>query len=509
MSSILPKNRLDAIETLLLPDDEASQWLKDNSYSKMSLWSPTPEQELHKVVSFSFSKRRSKRVRLAVARYGSHIQTLSKLFKKGTRSERLAVLSNPFIGPKNDARFFSLGCVFTEADAKVILQNYQSSPREFSVFGSNPHIEREWLASIVSNWTKAEDLDEDCLLFLVHSLVDNSVINSCHDDTYLDGWEEHSFNRLNLALASLLQTVPVTIDWAEVLRRMLAKIYLSFVPDFEVDLIERWKDPEPTDDGERSYFPGFREQITRSLIVRNHRSEVKEKYSIDHGDSAVRKGFYSTLQPYELFKDIRRNRDFYYPSFGYLDAEDLSESQQQFVDFCKKCFERDKNDFVESLIWNDSFWTTKEDRNFLKDIAFSLAEDPMSMLDVPNLYRAREQSHLDHNPSFFKDEEIKDIPFEDIVDGKLFKLQEDLSKLQEDLADKQLTHFKSIIGSTEYQIRNLSDNVSESNEELARKISQGSLAQQFDELEARTRSQTGLVWLLIIVTAVFGYLNMN
>ena len=476
-----------------------------------------PERELHKIVSFAFSRRSSKRIRLAVARYGSHIQTLKKLFKKGTRSERLAVLSNSFIGPKNEGSLFSSNYVVSESDAKVILQNYQSSPREFAVFASNPHIDREWLADIISSWKKTEGLDNDGLLFLVNFLVDNTIINSCRDETLMDGWAEHSFNRLNFALADLLQTVPVTIDWADVLSRMLTNLYLSFVPDFEIDLIERWKDPEPTDDEERFYFPYLREQITRYLIIGNHRSEVKEKYSIDHDDSAVRKGFYRSLKPYELFKGISRSRDFYYPSFRYLDDADLSESQQQFVDFCKRCFERDKNDFVESIIWNENFWTTKEDREFLSDIAWGLAEDPHSSMDIPNLYNAREQCHLEHNPSFFKDDELVDVPFEDTVDGKLTKLQEELSKLQEEiksqsleeLADQQRAHFESIIEDTQYQIRNLSDNVNEKNEELTRIISQGSLAQKFHELEARIRNQTGLVWLLIIVIVVVGYLNMD
>jgi len=517
MSSISPKNRLNAIDVLLMPDDAALRWLKDNSYSDAPFLFSNPERELHKIVSFSFSRRRSKRVRLAVARYGSHIQTLNKLFKKGARSERLAVLSNSLIGPKNEGMLFSSDYVLSKADAKVVLQNYQSSPREFSVFVSNPHIDREWLTSIISGWKKIEDLDKDGLLFLVHSLADNTIINSRRDETLMDGWAEHSFNKLNFALADLLQTVPVTIGWADVLSRMLENLYLSFVPDFEVDLIERWKDPEPTDDGERFYFTYLREQITRHLIIHNHRSEVKEKYPIDHGDSAVRKGFYSSLQPYELFEEISWSRDFCYPLFQHLDNADLSESQQQFVDFCKKCFERDKNDFVESLILNENFWTTKEDRAFLRDIAWGLAEDPRSLMDVPNLYNARKQYHFEHNSSFFKDDELVGVSFEDTVDGKLSTLQEGVSKLQEkiksqsleELADQQRIYFESIIGDTQYQIRCLSDNVSEKNEELTRVFSQGPLAQQFHELKIRIRNQTGLIWLLIIVIIIIWYLNIN
>ena len=59
------------------------------------------------------------------------------------------------------------------------------------------------------------------------------------------------------------------------------------------------------------------------------------------------------------------------------------------------------------------------------------------------------------------------------------------------------------------QIRRLSDNVSEKTDELARTIAQGSLAQQFNALEARIRRQGGLIWFLIIAIVLIGYLNAN
>ena len=515
VTSIDHKDRIDAIELLNLSDDDAAQWLKEHAYSEESLFFSNPEQELHKVVSFAFSRRGSTRIRLAVARYGSHTRTLKQLFADGTKGERLAVLSNPFIGPQTEGGLFRSHNVLTDADAMSIFQRYQSNIREFAVFVSNPNIDRDWLADTIKGWSKNTDLEDDGLRYLVHFLVDNPVISSRRDETLMDGWAEYSYGRLNNALADLLQTAPVTPGWADVLSRMLNKLYLSYTPDFDVNLIDKWKDPEPTDDGERFYFTYLREQITKYLIVRDHRGESKEKYTIDHDDPAVRKGLYSSLPPYELFKGIPRPRDFHYPSFRYLEEIELNKAQQQFVNFCKKCFERDKNDFVEGLVWNDHFWKTKEEREFLSDISWSLAEDPHSSMDVPNLYKAREQYYLEHNPSFFQDDELIDIPFEDTVEGKLSRLQTELDKLRdeiksqslEDLADQQRSHFESIIEDTQYQIRRLSDNVSDKTDELARTIAQGSLAQQFKALEARIRRQGGLIWLLIIVLILMWFLG--
>jgi hypothetical protein len=509
MTNISPKNRLDAIDVLRLPDGDAVRWLKEKScYEscyKQSRSSLSPEQKLHRIASFAFSRRGSKRLRLAVARYGSHVRTLRNLFNKGTRSERLAVLSNPYIGPQKEDFLlsFSPELVLSKSAAEIFLQNQQSNTREFAVFASNPNINREWLADRISSWLETKDFDTNGLLSLVDCLVDNPIINARRDEAFMDGLDEFLYYELNYVLADLLQTVPVTIYWADVLSRMLPNLYLSHAPDFEVDLIERWKDPEPTENGEHFYFHGLREQITRHLIVRNHRSEITEKYSIDHDDPAVRKGFYLSLKPYEVFDGIYWD-DFRYPSFKCLDSIKLSESQQQFVDLCKRYFDRDKNDFVESLIRNENFWKTKKDREFLRDIAWHLADDPHSSLDVPNLYNSGEKYHLEHNPSFFKDDELTDVPYEHTVDGKLSNLQKKLNKLYEEIKslpleeirDEQRAHFQSIIEYKQSEVRSLSGHMIEKSVEIA-------------ALESRIIHKNGLIWALVIVIAVMFFLNMN
>jgi len=47
MTGINPKDRLDAIDILRLPDDDAVRWLKDNSPSEQSTFS---DDQLHNVV---------------------------------------------------------------------------------------------------------------------------------------------------------------------------------------------------------------------------------------------------------------------------------------------------------------------------------------------------------------------------------------------------------------------------------------------------------------------------
>ena len=86
MTNINNKKRVDALEVLKLPDDDAVHWIKDNGFTEEAFFFVNPEQEFHKVMSFAFARRPSKRVRLAVARYGTHILTLQRLFKNGSNS---------------------------------------------------------------------------------------------------------------------------------------------------------------------------------------------------------------------------------------------------------------------------------------------------------------------------------------------------------------------------------------------------------------------------------------
>jgi hypothetical protein len=198
-----------------------------------------------------------------------------------------------------------------------------------------------------------------------------------------------------------------------------------------------------------------------------------------------------------------------------LDESELTDAQRAVVDFCKKCFERDKNDFVEGLIWNDHFWKTKEDRGFLRDISWSLAEDPHHQMDVPNLWNAQEQHHLEKHPSYFEDDDMVRVPYENTVEGQLAQLSSAVDKLREalgsqsleDLADQQRAHFEQVIEQTRGQIRGLSRELSDRADELARAISEGSLSRRFDRLEDRIKRQNLVLWMLVIAAGAYLYFS--
>lgn len=510
---IKPENRLEAIDVLMLPDDQAVQWLRDHMPGDKSSWASDEEEHLHRLASFSFARRKSVRLQLAVAQYGSHVYTLKKLLAKGIKSQRLAVLSNALIGPVYEDLLFSDERVLSEAEALELLKRHQSDSREFTVFARNPHLNRSWLAEMVSSWTEKGQYDAESL-FLVLNLANNPIILERRDETILCGYSEYTFDRLNLALVNLLQSAPVTRDWACVLAQLLEKLYLPYIPSFDVDLIERWKDPHPGDNAEGYWFLRLRSDIVQYLYHRFDRS----KYPLSHCDPSVRRGIYRSCEPNELFAGLLYELNFQYPSFRDPDEDSLSQAERKLVEICKNCFELDKNVFVESLLENEAFWTRREHREFLKDIAWHLAEDPHFLMNAPNIYRGIEQYHRREHSEFFEDELYEDevsgdaCP-EDPINESLVKIQQSLVELQNSVTSlsknnidqTQFRRLKSLVKDSHSKIEQLSNELSNDSAHLSNKIEV-----RCKEIQALLERKTGpLVWVLIIVILVISYLQIS
>lgn len=425
MPPIKAPQRTEIIMVLSLEDERACEWLEANASKGPTRHS---DDQKHKVVSWALARRSSKVVRLTVAKCGSHVPTLQKLFTQGSRSERLAVLSNIAVGPCSS--FIDRGEFFLPGDmAMGILERPNS--REFQVFLNNPYIDRGWLADVLKDWDATHGLTNEGKAKLVRIVSSNPVISESYNDTYIDGFSEYSHNRLNFELVELLQTVPVTVDWAFILSDLLPKLYLPFVPDFDVDLLERWQHPDGKNERYFDPFDQLRRHIVKYLIRRDHRSGAKNQISLDHPDSAVRNGLYSALRPNEFFKGIRLGENFEYPSFAYLGEYELTAAEDAVVQICKNCFEADKNDFIESLLENVNFWRRPQERKLLSTLCWDLAEDPVYLMDLPNMYRANEAHYIREHPEWFSDEEVDaEFPEDMPIEPRLDQIRQDISELK-------------------------------------------------------------------------------
>jgi hypothetical protein len=418
MSKIEATKRIETIKILHLPNEQACNWLESNSPKTPP--SSFSDFNQHKLVSWVLARRPSAIARLTVATHGTHVSTLRRLYNSGSKAERIAALSNIAIGPLSPDSIFDQGRYFLSFEmVKTILHDRNTN--EFQVLLANPFINRGCLADLLEGWDSVDGLTDEIKMQLVLALTANSVISTPHDDTYLDGYAEYSYNRLNFCLADLLQTVPVNRDWASVLSDLLGKLHLPYKPKFEVDLLERWQSPAIVENGFLDYFEWLRKEIVSKILNGPGRLR-SETLNLEHPDPAVRQGLYASLWVSEIFK-ISRGDSFEYPAFRSLNEDwyELNAEQQAVVDVCNSCFEKDNNAFIQSLMQNKYFWMESRERTFLNRLCWDLAEDPHSDMDMPNEYRSFEIFYQRENPEWFADENYvpefsEDVTMEDRID---------------------------------------------------------------------------------------------
>lgn len=508
MSKLPYKQRVQTAEAIHLPEDAAIQWLKENTYTEApSAFLSDENKQQRDIVCFLYGRQRSPALNLAVAKYGAHRGTLRRLFKRGTQTERMAVLSNTLIGPNDPDRIFSNNnLILDELEATHVICNFNKSPGEAVALLSNPNIGRSWLTKTVIGWDKIEGIDGITFLNLIHTLSENPIISTPRDDTFMDGWAEHEYSRLNIALANLVNTAPVTTDWAYALQVLLNKLYLPFIPnELTGDLLTRWQPGNHDKDGAKRQFQYLREEIVSKLILRDHRPAAKDSLSISHDDKAVRMGLYKSLSPYDLFGSSVGQTGFSYPNARYWDTAELTDSQKEVVEVCKTCFARDHNEFIENLLWNTNFWERKEEREFLSNLCWSLADDPHSSMDMPNDFRAREQYYLKTRPDYFEDDEDADIPQEDTLEGRVERIADSIADLRKEfdelsinsLEDEQQKNFDRLIVQTERQFDAFSEELRSNAAELTERVSVSALIQKVQALEAKIGRQQVWYWIFL------------
>ncbi|MBO6701110.1 MAG: hypothetical protein JJ921_02140 [Pseudomonadales bacterium] len=499
MSAIEAFQRIETVEVLNSDDVNACAWLETNAPKGPPQW--YSEDKKHQVVSWSLSRRPSKSARLTAARYGTHLQSLRRLFLTGTKTERLGVLSNSAVGPYSD-RFDSRQYFLSDNLALEILKEPQS--REFQVFIGNPYLNREWLANVLENWDEDSDLSDLSLITLVDLLSSSRVITERYDDLYMDGYAEYSHNRLNFQLADLLQTVPVTARWANSLASLVQRLYLPYVPEFDTNLLDRWQNPEEENNKYFDPFENLRKLIVKYIITRDHRSDLKGTLSFDHPDPAVRNGLYSTLRPYDFFKGARLDDNFEYPSFKYLGEYELDSQQELVVKVCKDCFERDKNEFVRSILENEHFWRSERERNLLNTLCWDVAEDPRSDMDLPNLYRAFEARHQKENPGWFGDKHFTaEFPEDMPIEPRLDQIREEISQLRLELTNlKGEESLDETSQKLDVSLATIQEQLREIDESIDRRLAMTSV-----ELNSRLQGVKTVMWIVFGALLVSVYLH--
>lgn len=495
MSKILLQERLNAIEILQLPDEKAALWLKDNRLTNAGGLNLDDEHKaIHEVASFSFARRNSKSLRLAVARYGSNVRILKKFFCNGSSIDRSAVLENLLVGPR-DTHFFTSHLVLSETDAINILKNHKKNSREFNTLLINPNINLNWLGQVIRDWDEYEELDLEALRLCIYALSYNPRLSKDQSQRSLGYSPTFEVESLNFQLVQLLQKAPIDEGWAQVLCTMLRKLYLPYVRDVEMGLIDRWRDPDPTDEGEPVYsFWELRKEITIKLIERGTWQDQQKEQLLRHEDSAVRRGCYESLRPSELISGVQLPEKF--PTFDrdYI-SEEPTELDKKIRAILLGYFELDGEAFIQALIDNQNFWHKKRDRDLLKDLVWNLADDRDGINIQSHAYIGTLQRFIQDRPHYFKDDESVDIPSDNTINGMLVNIEEKILSLKDE-QEHSFQSVVSIVNQYQDQINQLAYKLAAQGDAIEESISQHDISKSLKNINNRISNQGYLLWTI-------------
>jgi len=499
------REKIEATRLANTSSAEAIAWLEKKALKEKPRW--TGHGNARHVMEYLLFRRRDVSVNLALARFGTYGPVLRKLYQEGNKVTQLSVLTNAFVGPKE---FLGPDAALIEEDINGLIRDFPKTMDHLKAYFENPNIPRRFLENLLNKEELFETIDDTTFCNLVSYLAENEIITKPRDDTYLDGFSEYSYNQLFFALMALVGTVPTEQYWAGILTPIVQKVYLPFLPsEINFDMINRWRIEKPEEkDDEGSGTPKkrrFDPQLSNSFWLRqalairflkDGDSASADAVTPDHEDKPVRLAYYSACKPEAIFDYFVREKDFEYPNFEYLKEHDeyLNDGQRKIVEICKQRFDQDKNEFIEELIGNDNFWRRKQERELLETLAWDLADDPRSSMDLPNILRGLEARLKKEKPEYFKDDEFVDTTEEASVDDLLRTVIERMDKIDEKLEGTQ---------TSQQRLDDLNQGILEQLYESSAEY--GLLSQRLQKIEEKIRRPSWSITLLLVVAAaVFG-----
>ncbi len=498
-----PDQQIEAKLTISLSTESSIEWLKSNALKKNPQNFFSGSTDLKDFVNSQYAKRKDPTLSLAVARYGTHIETLKELYRSGDHFIKMAILANSLVGP---ADYLVCG-IIEESEAEKLILDPNTPDDQIHALFTNPNINREFLEKVVKREGDFKDLSDDMFSNIVIYISLNPICSEKYDDTFMDGYAEYSFGKLPSALFSLISIVPVNRNWAITLKKLLEKLALDWPPnDISLNVKDRWFNPEKKDDQDEASdlvldsFHYLRKEIAKTFF-RHSSSEDTKEISPNHQDQAIREVYYENITPGELFGGGIYKKDFSYPSFEYLDEYDQDAIQEKVVSTCKKYYSLDKDDFLTCLTFNLNFWKRKQERGLLRDLSWHLPNKDGNM-DAPNLYNGRERIMLREYPHFFVDDDFADIPEELSLKNEISKINEKLEQIYshqeiqfkevEEIEEEAKNQVKKILDVTNQQLEKVSRDLNE--------ISEKNIIQQLiDRIETIERKQLSTAWMWLII----------
>jgi len=355
------------------------EWLKNNVVEKHTLGEEKRDQLENSLLS-----RNGKLINLGLALYGEVPSVGYSLFKSDDPTIKRAALSGRSVRPI----FLDKSWVLNDDVLSVLLdeerQNAKSETADDGItllheLLNNKFLPSEILETVYEKSSHFSDVDDNLWISMVAMSAGNERLSTPYNSTWMDGYAEYKYNAVFSAAWRLFKEFPVNKEAANVLSYLSDRLVPHGPHDMKaLDVVGRWRSNDEEDD---RTFSRVRTSLVK--VVGNHSHEFNDLKG--HEDVALRKGYYANLK--------------------WAKPDDVSDG-----------FEKDGKEFLDSAIYNDSFFTKEETRIALKRACWD-APDEHSYMDYPNYFNSREEYLSAKHPEWFKGSWSGEPPFEEIEDA--------------------------------------------------------------------------------------------
>lgn len=354
------QKRITAAFLMNSSPDKAYEWLSAN-------WKSSEEKKFfqkfnlgreRKSLEYLLLRRKNPLIDLGLAQFGCSPYALKTVFNRGNTGVRCAVLVNP--------QLFE-----TDFNAVIDLKEIinRRNRRELEALASNSHLPDAFYMHLINRTDYFSDLGESDFQLMLCQLGDNLRISTPYDETYLCGYSDYSYHNVFTAAWQLAATVPVTLEWAVVLCKLLRKAQAPVGLEGLEQIIERWYIDSPKTSDDRYYNDGC------GYYLRSRLADLlnADDQLLNSEDLALRQSFYRRFSPWEFNN---------WPEFLAKDGEE----------------------FVQDAMQNLHLWKSHNNRQELEKVAWD-CPDPSHDMMMPNIFRSCEKSHREEHPEWFHEEE--------------------------------------------------------------------------------------------------------
>ncbi|MED5530691.1 MAG: hypothetical protein VYA99_10100 [Pseudomonadota bacterium] len=355
------------------------EWLKSNPIEKHKYENGNRDRLEHSLLS-----RNEKLINLGLALYGETPSVGYSLFKSGDQNIKRAALGGRSVSPI----FLDESWVFNDDVIPALLEeerkteNNENDDDRVSLLQQllgNKFLPAEVLVALYKKTGHFSDVDENLWISMVAMSARNDRLSTPYSSTWMDGYDEYRYNAVFSAAWRLFKVFPVSKRAAHVLCYLSDRLVPDCPHDMKaLDVVERWRS---TDDEDDKAFSLVRTALVK--IVGSYSDEFK--LLKNHKDFALRKGYYANLK--------------------WAKPSDVSDG-----------FNKDGKEFLDSAIYNDTFFSNEETRSALRQACWD-APDEFGRMDYPNLFNSRAEYLCSKHPEWFKNNWSGELPFAGIKDA--------------------------------------------------------------------------------------------